>query len=948
MRMGSVAYFSWSGEIVTSNILTASREYTARGWVVHPLSKPIDTRKSPGKRPLLQDWQKLTKTPDTIENFIKNGDNIGLVCGKASGITIIDLDHELFTDELFNGFELDTLRSARTKGRGHIYFKYNPNLPSSKHHDLGIEILSDGSNAVLPPSIHASGDVYGWINPNAPIIEIPKALENNLKNLFKTETELKQIIGKCRYCFKNVLKDKKDMHGAEGREYMLVVCTDLKANGATEEHAKMFAKLMYREGYDETRTLQEWAQIDAGKTWQCNTLKAKLPAFIDLNECGKCDMRRERNEGNGKVRQESEEKSCGDCRYCPGETGRCNKAKKLVMADDDATNCEHFKQAKQKKEACDDSQDDIIKHIESNGIELFHDDTQNPYARVPLNGNLVILKVRDRDFKRWLSRMHYRETGKALGSEAINSALNIIEAIACFDCREYKLHNRLCWHDGAIWYDLGNWEAIKITSQGWEIMKNPPILFRQYKHQQKHDDITQKQHDSANNSIKEILQFVNIKDDNEKLLFLIYVVSCFIPDIPHPIPVVHGEKGAAKSTLSKIVKKLVDPSAEKTASFPKHNTELVQKLAHHYFIGFDNVSRLSDWQSDALCRACTGEGFSKRELYSDDDDIIYTYQRCIALNGINVVARKADLLDRSILLKLERIPKGQRKTERELWQAFEKVKGEILGGIFTTVSQAMAIQPTIRLDELPRMADFALWGCAIAETLGYGKEAFLDAYYANIQIQNIQAIEGSPVGDLILKFMENQDEWEGSPSDLLIEFESLAVAMRVNIKAKGFPKSANTITRRLNEIKSNLIEQGVFFEIDRSAHQRTIKVRKISSLSSYRHDQERETGKNMTIPMTIQKNISSHISSFKKHEQATQHDDNDSNDGISRTFLSGSNGKLSQLDKMHHVYGLLYDGMTQAGIDLTASQAAADLSLSKDEALEYVKRAIADRDRRGG
>lgn len=266
-------------------MLNAVKEYTAKGWVVHPLSSPKDNGNSPGKKPLLEKWQELTHTPEDLGAYISKGCNLGLVCGKASGLTIIDLDSELFTDDLFNGFELDTLKSKRIEGRGHIYFKYNPNLPAQKHHNLGIEILNDGSNAVVPPSVHKSGDVYHWNNPDAPIIKMPKELEKRLLKLFQTETEFKRIIAKCRHCFRDIIKRQPDMHGAEGRDYMLAVCTDLKANGATEEHIKMFAKLMYQSEYDEKLTLQEWAQIDSSKTWQCKTLKEKLPSYVDCEGC---------------------------------------------------------------------------------------------------------------------------------------------------------------------------------------------------------------------------------------------------------------------------------------------------------------------------------------------------------------------------------------------------------------------------------------------------------------------------------------------------------------------------------------------------------------------------------------------------------------------------------------------------------------------------------------
>lgn len=273
--------------------LKVVREYTARGFVVHPLSRPDDKGPSPGKKPLISGWQKLAATPQNIEKYISQGCNLGIVCGKVSNVTILDFDHFLFLEQVFNGFDLETLHGRRTEGREHIYFRYNPNIPASKHHDLGIEVLNDGNNAVIPPSVHASGDVYKWSSQDAPIIEMPKTLEDNLKTLFQTEVELKQLISKCRTCFRDILKKKKDMHGAEERECMLAICTDLKAAGATNKHVTMFARLIYRRDYDEARTLQEWRNIDQTKTWTCDKLKEKVPAFLDPAQCERCRIRRE-------------------------------------------------------------------------------------------------------------------------------------------------------------------------------------------------------------------------------------------------------------------------------------------------------------------------------------------------------------------------------------------------------------------------------------------------------------------------------------------------------------------------------------------------------------------------------------------------------------------------------------------------------------------------------
>lgn len=693
----------------------------------------------------------------TIEKWFKpwNNCNWGIICGEVSGnLTVIDFDDPEIYHKIFPKHdELEQEMIVVKTGRG--YQVYLKGIAESKdiHTKEGkilFEVRSNGRYVVAPGSKHKNGTIYTILG-STKITEVEDITQTLIEKAEKVGYKIKN---KPEIDIEAILKG---INKGDRDNSLVRLITFLRKTGKKESEA--------------LKICQEWNTRN----------KPRLEDSV-IEDKVKYHYQRDKP---------------------------YHYFFKQNPSDYDITDrVELLKKGKIDRQNGDSQASSLIKYVESSDVELFHDDVHDPYIRVSIDGHYPILPIKGRGFKRWITQQYYKDTGKAPGNDAFSSALNVIEAKACFDGKQQILHNRLCWYDGAIFFDLGTWEAVKITSQGWEIVKNTPILFKKYKHQKSIDTppFLQK------SDVKKALEFVNIKDEKDKLLFVVYLISCFIPDIPHVIAVVHGDKGAAKSTLFKIVKELVDPSTLKILTFPKDNTELVQKLSHHYYAGFDNVTKLSDWQSDALCRACTGEGFSKRELYTDDEDVIYSFQRCIGLNGINVVATKPDLLDRSILLRLERIPKKDRKTEAQLWQAFDKVKGEILSGIFTTLSSAMAIYPSIKLDELPRMADFTVWGCAIAEALECGKDAFLDAYNTNIQAQNREAIEGSPVGELILKFMEDKSDWEGRASELLTLLEGLAGANKVNIKAKSFPKAAHVLTKRLNEIKTNLIDEGITYE----------------------------------------------------------------------------------------------------------------------------------------
>lgn len=322
------------------------------------------------------------------------------------------------------------------------------------------------------------------------------------------------------------------------------------------------------------------------------------------------------------------------------------------------------------------------------------------------------------------------------------------------------------------------------------------------------------------------------------------MVSSFISDIPHPILVIHGEKGASKSTTQRMLRSLVDPATRDLLSLPTGKADLAITLQNNYMPCFDNLDVISAEKSDMLCTAATGGGFSKRKLYTDDDESIVEFKRVVTLNGINVVATRADLLDRSVLIELERIPKHERKTEKEVWETFEAVKPEILGSAMNALSKAMNIYDSVELDELGRMADFTIWGYAIAEAMGISGDTFLNAYLSNQDKANEEAISSNPVASSVMKLMAKCPSWVGSVESLLSELIGIATVNNINMKVKVWPRAPHVLTMRLNEIKSNLEQVGITYGIRHAGQYKEITLERtgdfnipgISSENSYEDD----------------------------------------------------------------------------------------------------------------
>ena len=102
----------------------------------------------------------------------------------------------------------------------------------------------------------------------------------------------------------------------------------------------------------------------------------------------------------------------------------------------------------------------------------------------------------------------------------------------------------------------------------------------------------------------------------------------------------------------------------------------------------------------------TGEADSKRRLYTVDEDVIIELRRPPIINGINVPTDRGDVLDRSLVIELERIPDAKRKSEEELWERFEAERPELLGTFFDVLAKAMARKPSLQLSRRPRLADW--------------------------------------------------------------------------------------------------------------------------------------------------------------------------------------------------------------------------------------------------
>jgi hypothetical protein len=507
-----------------------------------------------------------------------------------------------------------------------------------------------------------------------------------------------------------------------------------------------------------------------------------------------------------------------------------------------------------------------------------------------LDGHVEVHPMDESKFKNWISAVYYAEHGKLLSDEDLKRIVRILLAQAEHDSSipRYRLDVRVRGYNtrqeegqvyaskkeeddnstttvgtvgnvgifgelmedfDVIFYDLTNskWEAIRISAKGWEIDKHPPFVFRRYGGElpQVYPD-----RDYTPDILDQYFELWNFKPEYKEMQKLLqkvkHVTDLWPNTTAKPIIILPSAQGTGKTTSFEFNKDLIDPNSALTMSFPKDDNQLKQALAHNYMAFFDNLSWISDEQSNTLCRAVTGAGDFKRALFEDDLDVIYAYRRIIGLNGITNVATRPDLLERGLIIMLGDISKQQRDLLRRLRRKYLALKPKVLAFLLDVVSEVMAEREKWKgVDEdffglkdvidanggLPRMADWSILGEQVAAIIArkegrpYEQGTFLKAFDENLKILNVEALKASLVAEALTAFMVNRSvhgktTWQGSPTMLLSELETFILtnsdSIKINTRSKAWPQNPSLLGKEIAGIAPNLRALGITIEFDRS------------------------------------------------------------------------------------------------------------------------------------
>lgn len=472
--------------------------------------------------------------------------------------------------------------------------------------------------------------------------------------------------------------------------------------------------------------------------------------------------------------------------------------------------------------------DDIQELIDRGLLSVRKDMQGNLYGMIrDNNDNTTGYLLYDNEFKMPFRKLYNNQYQEMLSTQDIQSAVEFIEILASDGVEEIEVCKRIFNNGFQFAYELNkdNGTCVWLEEGKVSLTQTEGIIFR---HAANYANQVEPNLDIKP---KKLLSFVkkhfNLKSDRDIKLLTLYLVSSFWGlCINHPILVLTGEKGSSKSMTFRKLERLIDPkSSDLTSGVPKGNDGLALRLYNSYFVALDNLSSLSRKISDIIATAITGGCITKRALYRNSGEVILDIKSVVAINGVSLVAKESDLLDRSLILTLDRIPSDEILTEEELWNEFEQDRPDILGCCFKILASAMNDTEEIETKNKIRMADFHIACIKVGRVLGWSEDEVSDLLWENQKNVNKCTLDEDIVALCVIELMQKKREYVSSVSGLLNDL--LEVADKNSIMSTLLPKTPNHLSAKLNKAKSNLeSEYGITYYIKNIGTFKQITIKK--------------------------------------------------------------------------------------------------------------------------
>lgn len=452
--------------------------------------------------------------------------------------------------------------------------------------------------------------------------------------------------------------------------------------------------------------------------------------------------------------------------------------------------------------------------------------------------------INGKEFKSLVAEIYFEEKGKVFNDGIWKKVLTVLNAkcshkIEFFPLRAHTQEGKNYYDDGQLVWEFDNGEYKTYDRDS----KECPVIFRRYNHQLPAEI---KPNDKKTKELlADIKGLFNIEDFREES-----IVPMFSSEHPEPMKLLVGDPGAAKSTLSLIIKRLVDPDQVERVSIPDKNnlSDFSMHRQHFYVILYDNIREFTKEQSDQLCMMITGGTGVSRMLYTNGDLHISKGLPRIIGNGLRPEPSNFnDLLDRTLIVDMLRIENS--RPEKEIWSKVNSILPELRFCCLRDISKAVHV--TLEEEqEFPRMSEYCLLG-EKTRVLWKEENSFTKWFSYRMDVSHATGMD-DPMMIVLEKYLESYKylletpegikmtgsdwriklvEWSKERMNLGVGIDGstkegnyLRKDMALLVEEKDFPKNATWMGRRFRDLSPLLRAKGYGVEVIRTADDRSIRL----------------------------------------------------------------------------------------------------------------------------
>lgn len=459
-------------------------------------------------------------------------------------------------------------------------------------------------------------------------------------------------------------------------------------------------------------------------------------------------------------------------------------------------------------------------------VEFWCDEDDRSFATFQEKGAWKTYRINSSVFSRFISTRTILRDGLPPTKNVLEELIRYCEGLASLSGVVKSPALRVAALDGRYYIDLVDerWRVVEIDAEGWRILDRSPVPFL------RRQSMRSLPEPEPGFELDVLRNFVRFRDEDDFVLFVLWLVSALLPLGPYPILCFGGEQGTGKSVITELARSLVDPNRVNLRMPPKDDEALFVSAQNSHLLAFDNLSSMPGWLSDALCVISTDGGWGARQKYSDEDEHVMKACRPIIANGIAALTSRPDFGSRAITIRLDHIPDEERRPIRVFRHEWSIVRPRVFATLLDGISAGLARIGSIPQDSMGRLADFEIFSRAAEVGLGLEAGSFIAAYRRNRDDLAAATYEADPLANAVRTLVtEYPGGWSGTPSELLAALNTRVPESTQ--RQRNWPQTVISIGSQIDRIAPVLRTQGIAVE-RRKSNARTISIARVSPSTS--------------------------------------------------------------------------------------------------------------------